>query len=219
MILFDDVPCLIVIERAAGSRGEDSVLAFYDIRACIVADLARAGVAVRPLNRRDVAGIVMIRTGGAHVSAGDRAEAPVRGYEERLATVTERARGRPRPRVYFEQWGGTPISGIGWVSQPVRVAGGDGVFPKPVRQPAAKGRIVAPEAVLAAAPEVIPASLCGKSLIPSRIASRPGWASMPTVVEGRIVEIGSTLLLRLGPAAPTMAWVRRSAGRTPGIEA
>ncbi len=63
----------------------DLVLAFSDLQAGIVADLARAGVAVHLFNQRDVAGILaMIRTVGALVDARDRAEALARGYEERL---------------------------------------------------------------------------------------------------------------------------------------
>lgn len=182
----------------------DLVMAFSDMQAGIVADLARAGVAVHLFNQRDVAGILaMIRTVGALVGAGDRAAALVRGYEERLAMVAGQSRGRPRPRVYFEEWDKPLISGIGWVSELVRIAGGDDVFPKLARQPAAKDRIVTSEAVLNAAPEIILASWCGKKVVPSRIASRPGWSSMPAVAEGRIVEIKSSIILQPGPAALT----------------
>lgn len=182
----------------------DLVLAFSDLQAGIVADLARAGVAVHLFNQRDVAGILaMIRTVGALVDARDRAEALARGYEERLVTVAGQSHGRPRPRVYFEEWDEPLISGIGWVSELVRIAGGDDVFPELARQPAAKDRIVTPEAVLASRPEVILASWCGKKVVPSRIASRPGWSSMPAVAEGRIVEIKSPLILQPGPAALT----------------
>ncbi len=105
--------------------------------------------------------------------------------------------------MYFEEWDEPLISGIGWVSELVRIAGGDDVFPELARQPAAKDRIVTPEAVLAARPEVILASWCGKKVVASRIASRPGWSSMPAVAEGRIVEIKSPLILQPGPAALT----------------
>ncbi|MFC6790976.1 cobalamin-binding protein [Methylobacterium komagatae] len=182
----------------------DLVLAFSDMQAAIVADLARAGVAVHLFNQRDVAGILaMIRTVGALVGAGDRSEMLVRSYEERLATVAAQARGRPRPRVYFEEWDEPLISGIGWVSELIRIAGGDDIFPELAGQPAAKDRIVAPEAVVAAAPDVILACWCGKKVVPSRIASRPGWSSMPAVAEGKIFEIKSTLILQPGPAALT----------------
>jgi iron complex transport system substrate-binding protein len=180
----------------------DLVLAFSDLQAEIAADLARAGVAVHLFNQRDVAGILaMIRTVGALVDARDPAEALAAGYEARLCAVRDRARGRPRPRVFCEEWDEPLISGIGWVSELVSIAGGNDVFPDLARQAAAKDRIVAPDAVLAAAPEVIIASWCGKKVVPSRIAARPGWSAIPAVAEGRIVEIKSPLILQPGPAA------------------
>jgi iron complex transport system substrate-binding protein len=182
----------------------DLVLAFSDLQAEIAADLARAGIAVHLFNQRDVAGILaMIRTVGALVDARDRAEALAAGYEARLADVRRSAQGKPRLRVYCEEWDEPLISGIGWVSELVGVAGGDDVFPDLARQAAAKDRIVAPDAVRAAAPEVILASWCGKKVVPARIAARPGWSAIPAVAQGRIVEIKSPLILQPGPAALT----------------
>ncbi|KAB1074401.1 cobalamin-binding protein [Methylobacterium planeticum] len=182
----------------------DLVLAFSDLQAGIAADLARAGIAVHLFNQRDVAGILaMIRTLGALVGAGARAEALARGYAARLAAVAEGARGRPRTRVYVEEWDEPLISGIGWVSELVGIAGGADVFPDRAGQPAAQDRIVASEAVVAAAPELILASWCGKRVVPARIAARPGWDAIPAVAGGRIVEIKSSLILQPGPAALT----------------
>ena len=182
----------------------DLVLTFSDLQAGIVSGLIRAGIAVHAFNHRDVAGILaMIRTVGALVDARDKAEALALGYENRLARVAAQARGQARLRVYFEEWDEPLISGIGWVSDLIDIAGGNDVFPNLARQPAAKDRIVAPEAVLEAAPEVILASWCGKKVVPSRIAGRSGWSAIPAVANGRIVEIKSPLILQPGPAALT----------------
>ncbi|KQP11433.1 ABC transporter substrate-binding protein [Methylobacterium sp. Leaf99] len=182
----------------------DLVLTFSDLQAGIVADLVRAGIAVHAFNQRDVAGIMaMIRTLGVLVDARERAETLATSYEVRLARVADLVRGRPRPRVYFEEWDEPLISGIGWVSELVRIAGGDDIFPELARQAAAKHRIVTPDAVVAAAPEVILASWCGKKVVPSSIASRAGWANLPAVAQGRIHEIKSPLILQPGPAALT----------------
>jgi len=71
------------------------------------------------------------------------------------------------------------------------------------RQKAAKGRIVSPEAVIAAAPDAILASWCGKKVVPEKIRQRPGWSNIPAVRTNRIVEIKSPLILQPGPAALT----------------
>jgi iron complex transport system substrate-binding protein len=181
----------------------DLVLAFSDLQADIAAELVRAGVAVHVFNQRNVAGILaMIRTLGAMVGTADRAEQLAAGYEKRLADISAVAR-HPRPRVYFEEWDDPLISGIGWVSELVEIAGGIDVLPELRACKSANERIIAPETVRELAPDVILASWCGKKVNFERIRSRPGWGSIPAVRNNRIVEIKSPLILQPGPAALT----------------
>lgn len=192
-----DIPKILALEP-------DLVLVFSDLQAEIAAELIRAGVQVHAFNHRDVAGILaMIRCVGALVGAPERAERLAASYEARLEEMRRASAGRARPRVYFEEWDGPLISGIGWVSELVSIAGGDDVFAELSRRPAAKDRIVAPERVLAAAPDVILASWCGKKVAKDRICGRPGWDALPAVRDGRIFEIKSPLILQPGPAALT----------------
>lgn len=181
----------------------DLVLTFSDLQAPIVADLIRLGVTVMAYNQRDIAGILaMIRHLGATVGAADRAEALAAGYEARLAAVAARVTD-PRPSVYFEEWDEPMISGIKWVSELIEIAGGREAFPEIVVKESARDRILTSNQVVAAAPEVILASWCGKKVRPEKIAARPGWDAIPAVRNGRIVEIKSSLILQPGPAALT----------------
>lgn len=183
-----DIPKILALEP-------DLVLAFSDLQAGIVADLVRAGVAIHVFNQRDVAGILaMIRTLGAMVGAAERAEALARDYEQRLADVAATPRPGPKPKVYFEEWDDPLISGIGWVSELIEIAGGEDVLPKLRLQQAAKDRIIMPDVVRGAAPDVILASWCGKKVVPDRIRARPGWSDIPAVRNNRIVEIKSPLI-------------------------
>jgi iron complex transport system substrate-binding protein len=182
----------------------DLVLGFSDLQADIAAELVRAGVAVHVFNQRDVAGILaMIRTLGAMVGAADRAERLAAGYENRLADTAAVARPHLRPRVYFEEWDDPLISGIGWVSELIEIAGGVDILPDLRARKSARERIVAPEAVRDLAPDVILASWCGKKVNIERIRSRPGWETVPAIRNNRIVEIKSPLILQPGPAALT----------------
>jgi iron complex transport system substrate-binding protein len=183
----------------------DLVLAFSDLQADIVSDLAKAGVAVHLFNQRDLAGIfAMIRTVGALIGESGKAEALARTLEERVAAAErDTCNVMHRPRVYFEEWNDPMISAIGWVSELIEVAGGVDVFAPLRSAPGARERIVTSEAVIAARPEVILASWCGKKVVPRQIADRPGWAAVPAVANRRIVEIKSTLILQPGPAALT----------------
>src|SRR3990170_4754879 len=192
-----DIPKILALEP-------DLVLAFSDLQADIVADLARAGVAVHVFNQRDIAGILaMIRTLGALVGAADRADQLATGYEERLAKISSIPRPSAKPKVYFEEWDDPLISGIGWVSELIEIAGGEDVLPKLRFQQAAKDRIILPDVVRTAAPDVILASWCGKKVVPDKIRKRPGWGEIPAVANDRIVEIKSPLILQPGPAALT----------------
>lgn len=186
------------------SLAPDLVLTFSDLQADIAAELIRKGVAVMAYNQRDIAGILaMIRHLGALVGQSDRATHLVEGYEKRLAAVADQASRRPRLKVYFEEWDEPMISGIKWVSELVQIAGGLDVFAEHAEQAAAPDRIVTPEQVIAAAPEVILASWCGKKVRPEKIAARSGWHKIPAVQHGRIFEIKSPLILQPGPAALT----------------
>jgi len=71
------------------------------------------------------------------------------------------------------------------------------------KQKAAKDRIVSPHDVIAAAPDVIVASWCGKKVVLDKIRQRSGWDAIPAVRNCRIVEIKSALILQPGPAALT----------------
>ncbi len=192
-----DIPKILALEP-------DLVLAFSDLQADIVANLVRAGIAIHVFNQRDVAGILaMIRALGALVGAGRRADQLASSYEQRLAGIASIARPSPRPKVYFEEWDEPLISGIGWVSELIEIAGGEDVLPKLRLQKAAKDRIISPDVVRDAAPDVILASWCGKKVVPDKIRNRPGWSEIPAVRNHRIVEIKSPLILQPGPAALT----------------
>jgi iron complex transport system substrate-binding protein len=182
----------------------DFVVGFSDIQADIARDLVKAGVEVWISNHRSVEGIVdYIRRLGALVGAHDRAEDYARSAERHLADIEQAARALPRrPRVYFEEWDEPPISGIRWVAELVRIAGGDDIFPERALMPLARDRILAdPLEVVHRAPDIILGSWCGKKFRPDRVAARPGWEAIPAVRDGELHEIKSPLILQPGPAA------------------
>jgi iron complex transport system substrate-binding protein len=193
-----DVPKILALDP-------DLVLTFSDLQADIVAELIRHGVAVHAFNQRDLAGIfAMIRTLGALVGAQEKADELVRSLEQRLAQARQRAARLPRrPRVYFEEWDEPMISGIGWVSELIEAAGGIDVFKELAGQKSARDRIVTAEAVIAARPDIMIGSWCGKKFVPAKFAARLGFDAIPAVRDGFLREIKSTLILQPGPAALT----------------
>jgi iron complex transport system substrate-binding protein len=95
------------------------------------------------------------------------------------------------------------ISGIGWVSELIEAAGGIEVFPELATKKSAPERIVTNDQVIAAAPDIVIGSWCGKKFVPERVAARPGFDRVPAVRGGFLREIKSTLILQPGPAALT----------------
>jgi iron complex transport system substrate-binding protein len=156
-------------------------------------------------NQRSVAEILqMICVLGAIIGAAEKAEALARDLAAGLESIRTRARGwKKRPRVYFEEWPDPLISGIQWVEELVEIAGGIPVFPALRHARLGKDRIVTSAQVVAAAPDVIIASWCGKPVRKEKVAARPGWESMPAVRNGHIYEVKSTFILQPGPASLT----------------
>jgi iron complex transport system substrate-binding protein len=182
----------------------DFVIGFSDIQADIAADLIRHGVEVWISNHRSVAGILdYIRRLGALVGARAKAEACASQLQRGLDRIAAQAARLPqRPKVYFEEWDEPRITGIRWVAELLRIAGGDDIFPERAEKPLAKDRILADDTeILARAPDIVFGSWCGKKFQPGKVAARPGWSALPAVRDGQLFEIKSPIILQPGPAA------------------
>ena len=183
----------------------DLVLAFSDLQAEITNELIRRGYPVFTFNQRTVDEILqMIRVVGGIVGCPGKGNALARELGSGLGRIRDSVAPRPnRPRVYFEEWDDPLISGICWVDELVEIAGGDPVFPELRQGKLAKERIVTSEQVIAAAPDIIIGSWCGKPVRRDRIAARAGWDRIPAIQAGQIHEIKSAYILQPGPAALT----------------
>lgn len=183
----------------------DLILAFSDLQAEITTTLVKRGYPVFTFNQRSVAEIFqMIRVLAGTVGAAARGEALVAQLEAGLDEIRVQARAFPRrPRVFFEEWDDPLISGIRWVEELVEIAGGDPIFPDRRQASLAKDRIVTGDEVIAAQPDVILGSWCGKPFRPERVAARPGWDAIPAVRDGHLYEVKSAYILQPGPAALT----------------
>ena len=186
----------------------DLVLTFSDLQADIARDLIKAGVPVYAFNQRSIDDTLgMVETIGRLVGAETKAMQMVAELEAQIdkarAIATDRiARSGRRPRVYFEEWDEPNITAVRWVSELIEIAGGENIFAERAASPLARDRILAdPLEVVERAPEIIIGSWCGKHFRPERVAGRPGWATVPAVVNGRLHEIKSAIILTPGPVA------------------
>lgn len=191
-----DIPKILALKP-------DLVLSFSDLQADIVAELIRRGVDVHAFNQRTVAEILdMIRMLGALVGAPERAARLVDELSERISSARQRGASlHHRPKVYFEEWDEPMISGIGWVSELIELAGGIDIFADRATAKSAQDRIVTAEDVIARAPDIVVGSWCGKKFRPEKFAQRNGFGALPAVRRGALFEIKSPLILQPGPAA------------------
>jgi iron complex transport system substrate-binding protein len=183
----------------------DLILAFSDLQATITCELVKRGYPVVAFNQRSITEILqMIRMVGALVGCAERGDKLAADLELEIDSIRAAATRLPtRPRVYFEEWDDPLISGIRWVDELVEMAGGDPVFPELRNGRLAKERIVSSDQVIAAAPDIIVGSWCGKPVRREKIAARAGWDQLPAVRHGQIHEIKSAYILQPGPAALT----------------
>lgn len=184
----------------------DLVIGFSNLQADICRDLAAAGVEVHLFNQRDVVGILrMVQTLAALVNRQEAGQRLIAGLQAQIDAARAHAtQWTIRPKVYFEEWNDPLISGIGWVSELIEIAGGDDAFAELAVHGSAKERIIAdPMEVVCRAPDIIIGSWCGKKFQPDTLRARPGWNAIPAVQNGMVAEIKSADILSPGPSAIT----------------
>lgn len=184
----------------------DFVIGFSDIQSEIAAELIKQGIEVWISNHRSVDGIVdYVRRLGALVGAMEKANAFADELRRGLDAIEhDAARLSQRPKVYFEEWDDPLITGIQWVAELIRIAGGDDVFPERSTESLAKNRILADQdEVIRRAPDIVFGSWCGKRFRPEKVAARKGWDAIPAVRDGELHEVKSPIILQPGPAALT----------------
>ncbi len=184
----------------------DCVFGFSDLQADIAAELVRKGVQVTIFNQRSVQEIFsMLYQVAAMVGETAAGEELLAGMQRRLHEIeaTSKALAR-RPRVFFEEWDEPHISCIRWVSELLRIAGGDDCFPELAVMPTGKDRIIASgDEIVRRNPDIVIGSWCGKKFRAEKVAARAGWDKVNAVRDGQLFEIKSADILQPGPAALT----------------
>ena len=183
----------------------DLVIGFSNLQADIAASLIRAGVEVHIFNQRSIEQVLnMIATVGALVGASDKAASLIAELESTIAQVRETASYLPaKPKVYFEEWDDPVICSIRWVAELIEIAGGEDCFPELTQFHSASERTIQTHQVIERMPDIIIGSWCGKKFQPEQVMAREGWAAIPAVKNGFVVEIKSADILQPGPSLIT----------------
>lgn len=178
----------------------DLVIGFSDIQAQLAAELIQAGLNVLVLNQRSLEEIFSAMELVARLVERPREGAAlVAEWRSALDAARARAQGRPRPRVFFQEWDDPIICGIRWVSELIEIVGGDDCFADR-RGALAKDRIVTAAEVAVARPDAIIGSWCGKPVDFAWVRGKPEWQGAPALARDALYEIDSSIILQPGPA-------------------
>ncbi|KQT36767.1 cobalamin-binding protein [Methylophilus sp. Leaf414] len=188
----------------------DLVLCFSNLQADIAASLIKAGCQVHVFNQRSLdETLQMILTVGDLVGASDKAQMLVTQYQALLDASRNRAATWSRkPTIYFEEWDEPMMCSIRWAAELITAAGGQDCFPELSGFHNARDRQVNAEQVVAAQPDIIIGSWCGKKFQPEKVKARTGWQTIPAVQHGHLYEIKSVDILQPGPALFTEGLVQ-----------
>lgn len=182
----------------------DLVIGFCYLQADICRDLAQAGIEVHLFNQRTVAGILhMVQVLAMFVDRQAAGQQLIAELQAKIdAAKAQASQWTRRPRIYFEEWNDPLMSGVGWASELIGIAGGDDIFPELAVHNSAKQRIVAdPQEVVRRAPDIIIGSWCGKQFEPDTLRHRPDWDTIPALRNNMLFEIKSADILAPGLAA------------------
>ena len=180
----------------------DLVLCFSNLQAEIAASLIKAGCQVHVFNQRSLEETLqMILTVGDLVGTSEKAQQLVLTYQSQLDTARQQsAHWSRKPKVYFEEWDEPMMCSIRWAAELIDIAGGQNCFPHLSQFHSARDRQVTAAQVLAAQPDIIIGSWCGKKFQPAKVTAREGWQAIPAVRDGHVYEIKSVDILQPGPA-------------------
>jgi iron complex transport system substrate-binding protein len=174
----------------------DLVIAAVPYQEKAVTEILKAGIRFLGLAPKSLADIYAdIATIAGVVGASEQGSQVIAAMQQEIEAVRREVNGKPRLRVFCEEWGKPLIASQGWVAELVEAACG-----KFLGKPGAQSST---DSVLANDPEVLVAAWCGAGdRVPLETIVRDrGWQQMRAVREQRVYCISDELL---NTPAPTL---------------
>lgn len=182
-------------EQIAAARA-DLVIASVPYQDKALAEIMKSGarfLGLAPKSLADIYGDIAA-IGGVMNVAGE-GERVIAAMPDAIATVRDKTRDLPRPRVFCEEWGKPLIASQKWAAELVEAAGGEFV--------GTPGAQVDPAAIIQADPDVLIAAWCGAGdRVPlEKIVAQRGWQNLGAVRSRRVYCIRDEFL---NTPAPTL---------------
>ena len=190
-------------EAAILALQPDLVLTSSHLQKAIVERLIERDLTVLALNPTDLTGVFRdMLLLGQLVNVREQAQRLVAELHARVVAVVDAGLALPyHPRVYLEEWGKPLIPAGWWLADFITLAGRAAALSMVESRPHSRERIIEPEAMATADPEVILVSWPGiRNDVPrQRACNRPEWQQVSAVRHGRVFQVDDRLLHRPGP--------------------
>jgi len=174
----------------------DLVIAAVPYQEKSVAEILKSGARFLGLAPKSLADIYTdITVISGIFDALDRGHQLVAEMQQEIEAVRKKTEGKPRPRVFCEEWGKPIIASQHWVAELVEAAGGEIV--------GSPGTQISAEEVLAQNPDVLVMAWCGAGdRVPlDKLIRNRKWSQMNAAQQGRVYCIQDEFL---NTPAPTL---------------
>lgn len=190
------------------SLNPDLIIGFSDIQSQLAHDLIKEGLNVLITNQRSIEEIYntmiligsMIGRAEDTISLIDSWKSKISKIESETQELIHECWNGKRPKVFFQEWNEPLITGIQWVSEVIEICGGEDSFPHLKNKSLAKDRIISPQEVVDANPDIIIGSWCGKPVDFEWFGKQNKWNEIKAIQNHRNYEVDSSIILQPGPA-------------------
>lgn len=183
----------------------DIIIGYSDLQADIAKELIARGHSVHIFNHHSLQGIFdFMHQFFGLIGSWEKGQKLIDELHQNLEKMhLEASKFQHKPKVFFEEWNDPIIAGSRWTQELIEFLGGKICFPKIKNEKLGKNRILLPEQVIDANPDMIIGSWCGKKFKPEQVKQRNGFEKINAVKNDCLYEIKSELILQPGPAALT----------------
>jgi len=182
------------------SMSPDLVIGFSDIQKDIAKELVGRGLNVFITNQRSLKEILeQILLLGRMVGEQAKAIKLVEEFSAKLNEYCAMSQGKPKVKVYFEEWDQPRLSCIQWVSELIEICGGVNIF-KHKSGSLAINRSVSDEEIVALNPDAIIGCWCGKKVKLESFSQRHNYQNIKAIQNLHVFEVDPAIFLQPGPA-------------------
>lgn len=182
----------------------DLVIGYSDVQKNIAHDLVDRGVNVLITHQRTLSEIYQsLILFSSIIGEREKGQEYVNNLQTLVVKARERALGFSfKPKVYFEEWDEPRIMASPWIHEIIEICGGRSLLKeRSLLSHKSLSRQISDEELIAADPDLILFSWCGKKGEPDQFLKNDKISQIKAVRNQNVYEVSSDIILQPGPAA------------------